>query len=257
MKFARYVFLIAGIYGLLVLVPMYFMEQKQSTDFPPPITHPEFYYGFLGVAVAWQVAFLVLATDPKRYRLMIIPAILEKASFAIAVIILYLPESGFFPDGGRRASRSILRCLVRCCVIKDLARPKLHSSDERYLTIQLVQFERCSNRQWRCGREGSRRFYCRISLQSRLRRHDSQRAHHQPDCRLRRNISELTACASSIQAENTRDLYKVYTGFHECRPGRFRYMDDHRGLEHMRTRGGGRLARRRLDSFDRGQCRSP
>jgi hypothetical protein len=90
MKFARYVFLIAGIYGLLVLVPMYFMEQKQSTDFPPPITHPEFYYGFLGVAVAWQVAFLVLATDPKRYRLMIIPAILEKASFAIPVIILYL-----------------------------------------------------------------------------------------------------------------------------------------------------------------------
>ena len=90
MKFARYVFLIAGIYGLLVLVPMYFMEQKQSTDFPPPITHPEFYYGFLGVAVAWQVAFLVLATDPKRYRLMIIPAVLEKASFAIPVIILYL-----------------------------------------------------------------------------------------------------------------------------------------------------------------------
>ena len=90
MKYARSVFLIAGIYGLLVLVPMYFMEQKQSTDFPPPITHPEFYYGFIGVAVAWQVAFLVLATDPRRYRLMILPAILEKASFAIPVIILYL-----------------------------------------------------------------------------------------------------------------------------------------------------------------------
>ena len=90
MRFARYVFLIAGIYGLIVLVPMYFMEQKQGTDFPPAITHPEFYYGFIGVAVAWQVVFLVLATDPKRYRLMIIPALLEKVSFIIPVIVLYL-----------------------------------------------------------------------------------------------------------------------------------------------------------------------
>ena len=90
MRFARYVFLIAGIYGLIVLVPMYFMEQKQGTDFPPPITHPEFYYGFIGVAVAWQVVFLVLATDPKRYRLMIIPALLEKVSFIIPVIVLHL-----------------------------------------------------------------------------------------------------------------------------------------------------------------------
>jgi hypothetical protein len=89
MKFAKRVFLIAGIYGLIVLVPLYFLEEKTGRDFPPAITHPEYYYGFIGVAVAWQVLFLILATDPRRYRLMMIPAILEKASFGIPVIILF------------------------------------------------------------------------------------------------------------------------------------------------------------------------
>lgn len=92
MKFARRLFNIAGIYGLLVLVPQYFMEAKNGRDYPPPITHPEYYYGFVGVAVAWQVLFLILARDPKRYRLMIIPAILEKLSFAIASFILYAQQ---------------------------------------------------------------------------------------------------------------------------------------------------------------------
>lgn len=92
MKFARRVFYLAGIYGLLVLVPQYFMEAKNGRDYPPPITHPEYYYGFVGVAIAWQVLFLILARDPKRYQPMIIPAILEKFSFAIATIILYAQQ---------------------------------------------------------------------------------------------------------------------------------------------------------------------
>jgi hypothetical protein len=89
MKFAKYVFLIAGIYGILVLAPQYFMEAKTGIDFPPAITHPEYYYGFIGVALAWQVLFLILSKDPVRYRLMMIPSVFEKFSFAIAVIALY------------------------------------------------------------------------------------------------------------------------------------------------------------------------
>ena len=88
MKFAKYTFLIAGIYGLLVLVPMYFLEEKNGRDFPPPINHPEYYYGFIGVAVAWQDLFLILSMNPKRYRPMMILAILEKLSFAVPVIVL-------------------------------------------------------------------------------------------------------------------------------------------------------------------------
>ncbi|HLJ23034.1 MAG TPA: hypothetical protein VKT71_02930 [Candidatus Acidoferrales bacterium] len=88
MKFAKIVFLVAGIYGLLVLAPMYFLEAKISRDAPPAITHPEYFYGFVGVGLAWQVLFLVLSTDPARYRAMILPSILEKISFGIALIVL-------------------------------------------------------------------------------------------------------------------------------------------------------------------------
>lgn len=90
MRFARLVFLIAGIYGLVVLLPQYFLEGKNGRDFPPAITHPEYYYGFIGVAVAWQVLFLIVSNDPLRYRQMIIPAVLEKAGFGIAAVVLYL-----------------------------------------------------------------------------------------------------------------------------------------------------------------------
>jgi hypothetical protein len=99
MKFAKIVFLVAGIYGLLILTPIYFMEDKIGRDTPPAITHPEYFYGFLGVGLAWQVLFLVLSTDPVRYRAMILPSILEKVSWGIALIVLYsqrrLPLSAF------------------------------------------------------------------------------------------------------------------------------------------------------------------
>ncbi len=90
MKFSRWVFWIAGAYGLLALLPQYFMEQKFGTDFPPAINHAEFYYGFLGVAIAWQVAFLIIGSEPLRYRPLMLPAILEKFSFAAAVIVLFV-----------------------------------------------------------------------------------------------------------------------------------------------------------------------
>jgi hypothetical protein len=90
MIFARRTFQIAGIYGLLALVPMYFLEGRIGRDIPPPITHPEYFYGFLGVAVAWQFAFLVISRDPVRFRPLMIPAVLEKASFGLATIALWL-----------------------------------------------------------------------------------------------------------------------------------------------------------------------
>lgn len=92
MKFAKVVFLVAGIYGLIVLLPMYFLEAQTGRDYPPPITHPEYYYGFIGVGVAWQLAFLVISRDPVRFRPLMIPSIVEKASFGIAVAVLYMQQ---------------------------------------------------------------------------------------------------------------------------------------------------------------------
>jgi|SRR5215813_3818536 len=50
------------------LLPLYFMIAKVGHDAPPAITHPEFYYGFLGLAVLWQFVFISVARDPIRYR---------------------------------------------------------------------------------------------------------------------------------------------------------------------------------------------
>ena len=85
----RRVFAVAGIYGIAALLPQYFLEQRVGMQNPPPITHPEFFYGFLGVALAWQVAFLIIARDPLRFRPLMLPAILEKLSFGVATVVLF------------------------------------------------------------------------------------------------------------------------------------------------------------------------
>lgn len=89
MKFAKWVYLVAGIYGLLIVTPLYFLETKMGIDYPPPINHPEYYYGFIGVVLAWQVAFLIIARDPKRYRPLMLATVIEKYSYGIALFVLY------------------------------------------------------------------------------------------------------------------------------------------------------------------------
>ena len=90
MKFARILFRVAGIYGLVVLLPLYFLEEKTGRDYPPAITHPEYYYGFIGAAVAFQIVFLIIAQDPARFRPMMLAGVVEKFTYGAAVWILYL-----------------------------------------------------------------------------------------------------------------------------------------------------------------------
>lgn len=87
--FAKRAFQGAAVYGLLALVPQYFLEEKLNADFPPAITHPEHFYGFIGVAVAWQIAFLVIASDVVRFRPLMLVALIEKLSFGVAAIALF------------------------------------------------------------------------------------------------------------------------------------------------------------------------
>jgi hypothetical protein len=96
-RIAKVVFRIAGIYGFVVLTPIYFMEGAIGRETPPPVTHPEYFYGFLGAGLAWQIVFLVMSTDPERYRALILPSILEKVSYGVALLVLFaqhrLPSS--------------------------------------------------------------------------------------------------------------------------------------------------------------------
>ena len=89
MKFARWVFYIAGIYGVITIAPLYFMEQAINRQDPPPITHPMFFYGFVGVTLAWQLLFFAIARQPVRLRPVIPFAALEKLSFGIGAMVLY------------------------------------------------------------------------------------------------------------------------------------------------------------------------
>jgi len=92
MRWIRRIFLFAGIYGLAVIVPQYFMEYRIGIDYPPPINHAEYFYGFIGVALAWQVGFLIISSDPARFRPLILAALVEKFSFPGAIAVLYAQQ---------------------------------------------------------------------------------------------------------------------------------------------------------------------
>jgi hypothetical protein len=89
MKFAKYTFYAAGIYGLIALLPQYFLLEKTGQDYPPAITHPEYYYGFVSVAVAFQIVFLIIGGNPAKYRALMLAALVEKFPFAIITFALY------------------------------------------------------------------------------------------------------------------------------------------------------------------------
>jgi hypothetical protein len=92
MMFAKRIFFWAGVYGILTLLPMYFLEERVGHLFPPAINRPETYYAFLGVSLAWQFAFLTIAGDPLRFRPMMLPSIAEKFLAAGAVVWLFLNQ---------------------------------------------------------------------------------------------------------------------------------------------------------------------
>ena len=88
-RFARFVFALAAMYGLLALAPQYWLEARISRESPPAITHPEYFYGFVGLALVWQLVFLLIASDPTRYRAIMPIAVLEKLAFGLPVLLLY------------------------------------------------------------------------------------------------------------------------------------------------------------------------
>lgn len=88
-QFARHVFHWAGLYGIASLLPMYFLETRLGLAFPPPLNHPEHFYGFLGVSLAWQLAFLLIARDVPRFRPLMPVAVAEKLLFVAALLALH------------------------------------------------------------------------------------------------------------------------------------------------------------------------
>jgi hypothetical protein len=92
MAFAKRVFIAAGIWGVLIVGPMYFLESRISEQYPPAITHPEYFYGFVGVTLAWQIVYLLIGTDPIRYRTVMPIGIFAKSTYFVASAILYAAD---------------------------------------------------------------------------------------------------------------------------------------------------------------------
>jgi hypothetical protein len=89
MRFATWVFRIAGIYGVLLIAPMYLLEPVFVAQ-GQPLTHPEHFYGFVGITLAFQLLFLAISRDIARFRPLIPVCIFEKLVFPAAVIPLWL-----------------------------------------------------------------------------------------------------------------------------------------------------------------------
>ena len=89
MIFARRVFQIAGIYGLIVVTLAYAAHLAGVEQAVVYSDHPELVHGFFLVTLAWQVAFLLIATDPVRFRVLMLAAMLEKFPFTIVVLLFY------------------------------------------------------------------------------------------------------------------------------------------------------------------------
>ena len=89
MRFARWVFTLAGIFGLVMITPLFFLEGRMA-EMGGPITRPENYYGFLGVTFAWQLVYLLIGRDPARYRPLMLLGALGKTVFGVSVWVLAL-----------------------------------------------------------------------------------------------------------------------------------------------------------------------
>src|SRR6202049_1671590 len=122
-RFAKIVFRVAAIWGVLVITPLYFMFDVISRNDPPPITHPGFFYGFAGAALAWQIAFFLIAKDPVRHRPLMIPSVFEKLSYGAAVVVLVLQHRMHPTDLGFGAVDLLLGILFVVAYFK--TRPRI------------------------------------------------------------------------------------------------------------------------------------
>ena len=86
---ARLIYRVAAIYGLIVLLPLFFAKDYVGARAPPAITHAEYYYGFLGAAAVMQLVYLAIAADPLRFRPLMPVAVLAKLNFVAVVAILF------------------------------------------------------------------------------------------------------------------------------------------------------------------------
>jgi hypothetical protein len=117
MNFAKYTFIGAGVWGCLTLVPLYFLTDITGRAYAPT-DYLHFYYGFVSVALAWQVAFIVIGSDPARYRSLMLVGILEKAGYIIGATTLHVLDRITAVDAESAVPDAILLALFAVAFVK-------------------------------------------------------------------------------------------------------------------------------------------
>lgn len=80
MRFATWSFALAGIYGLAATLAIYVRQPLSAATLAS--------WWFAGAAATTQLAYLLIASDPRRYAKIIPIGILSKLSFALPVFWL-------------------------------------------------------------------------------------------------------------------------------------------------------------------------
>jgi len=75
-RVARYIFWSAGAWGVVIL--LFLLVDPDRAVGPGATGRPDFYYGFVGVGMAFQIAFWVIGGDPVRFRPMMLVSVCEK-----------------------------------------------------------------------------------------------------------------------------------------------------------------------------------
>ena len=118
MKFAKVVFVGAGMWGIGVLTPLYWLVDVSGRRYGVPTEYPQFYYGFLSVAMAWQIAFLIIGSNPTRFRVLMIPGILEKLGFVVPLVVLYQQARVTWADAQAAVPDFALAILMMLAFVK-------------------------------------------------------------------------------------------------------------------------------------------
>jgi hypothetical protein len=121
MSFARYTFIAAGVWGIAVLTPLFFLVDLTGRPYAAPAEYPHFFYGFLSVAWAWQIAFFVIGSNPGRFRPFMITAFIEKAGYVIGTTLLRSQGQISAPDASTAIPDALLLALFVVAFVKTRA----------------------------------------------------------------------------------------------------------------------------------------
>jgi len=89
MTFAKWVFTIGGIWGVLIIGPLFFVEGMMADAAGKPFNHPDTYYGFVASTFAWQLGYLVIGRNPAPYRPFMLLGALGKVIYFASTWILF------------------------------------------------------------------------------------------------------------------------------------------------------------------------